>query len=54
MAAFRVLAQLGFVFDVSGHLISVRDSEHLDGLWITPLGKHFSQLVAWSKTVWLF
>ncbi|NEP53641.1 MAG: class II aldolase/adducin family protein [Moorea sp. SIO3C2] len=41
MAACRVLAQLGFVFGVGGHL-SVRDPEHLDCLWITPFGKHFS------------
>lgn len=41
VAACRVFAQLGFVFGVAGH-ISVRDPEHLDCFWITPLGKHFS------------
>ncbi|NEQ82615.1 MAG: hypothetical protein F6K26_20955 [Moorea sp. SIO2I5] len=53
IAACRVLAQLGFVFGVRGNFI-VRNPKHLDCFWITPFGKHFTQLVGWVKTVWLF
>lgn len=43
--AFRNFARLGFAEGMSGH-ISVRDPEFPNGIWMNPLGVHFSLLKA--------
>jgi ribulose-5-phosphate 4-epimerase/fuculose-1-phosphate aldolase len=42
-AVFRNWARAGFTEGISGH-ISVRDPEHVDCIWMNPIGKHFALL----------
>src|ERR1700678_725862 len=44
-AAFRLFSRFGFDEGVAGH-ITARDPEQLDHFWVTPFGKHFSQIRA--------
>lgn len=43
VSAFRLFGKFGFDEGVAGH-ITVRDPEHLDQLWVNPLGKSFKQI----------
>ena len=44
-AAFRIFARFGYYEGVAGH-ISARDPEHVDHLWLNPVGVHFARVRA--------
>ncbi len=43
VSAFRLFGKFGFDEGVAGH-ITVRDPEHLDRLWVNPMGVSFKQI----------